>query len=117
MKTAVGELLQRVGNLTVLARGPLAPVRQGGVDRDTMEPGGDAGIAAKGVELADNLKQDILGNVLRVGIIAQHAPRQVIDPRRVVAKDLLRRQRGSGIARRTIGNLPCMIHGPVSQAR
>src|SRR6185312_1453772 len=84
-------------HLVLLAVGPLLAEREGGVDRDPMQPGGDLRVAAKRIELANHLQEDVLGDVLGVGIVAEHAPGDVINARRVLAEHEFGSQRfGSG---------------------
>ena len=80
------------GKLGEQVAGAAGAVGQGHVDRDAVQPGGEVGIAAEGVELTDDLQEHILGDVLGVGVVAEHSPREVVDARGVVAEDPFRGQ-------------------------
>ena len=91
-------------------------MRQGGVDRDAVQPGGKRGFSAEGGQFAHHLQQDILGHVLGIDIAAQHAPRHVIDARRIVVVNLFG-GKGNRVTiglrhRRRVGMLPrTALHG------
>src|SRR5262249_50071307 len=53
-------------------------------------------LAAEGVKLAPHLHEHVLGNVLGVGVVTEHAPREMVHARRVIAKDPLGRERRTG---------------------
>ena len=85
------EMLKRITDRMLFARRSLAPVRQGSVDRNPMQPSRKGRFSPESVQLPHHLQEDILGHILGVGVVAEHAPRQVVDPRRIIAKDLVRR--------------------------
>ena len=61
--------------LMLFAAGPLAAMGQGGVDGHAVQPSRKGRLATKRVELAHDLEQHVLGDVLGVGIVAEHSPR------------------------------------------
>src|SRR5262249_31598487 len=95
----------------MLAVGPLAAMRQSGVDGHAMKPGRQVGIATESIKLADHLQEDILGDIFRVGVVAEHAPRQVVNARRMVPKDLLRRRRRARLVLGAIARFVLLVHG------
>src|SRR5262249_33911939 len=43
-------------------------------------------VPPEGVQFAHDLEEDVLGYVLRVGVVGQHPPRQVVHPRCILVK-------------------------------
>ena len=67
------------------------------VDRQAMQPGGKGRIAAKGRDLAVQLKKSLLCQVFRFGNIADHAQTQGIDAPFVKRVEMSKRVVVSGL--------------------
>ena len=91
------EVVERVVDLVLLAAGALAAVGQGRVDGDAVQPGGDVGLPAEGVQLAHHLQQYVLRDVLHVHILGKHPPGEVVNPAGVLMENGFRRE-GRGVA-------------------
>src|SRR5436190_21438669 len=72
---------------------PLPTVGQGRVDCDAVQPGWKGGLAAERVELANDLEEHVLRNVLGVGVVAKHPAGKVVNAGGVLAEDPFRGQR------------------------
>jgi hypothetical protein len=71
--------MQRSAHLPFSMASLFAPVQEDGVDSNALEPGCESRLPAEGVELADDLEQDFLGDILGIGIVIQHTVGEVVD--------------------------------------
>ncbi len=89
MMAVFQKMIERIVGFALRPLGALAAMGQSRIHRDAVQPGGNARVAPEGVQLAHHLQQHVLGDVLGVGIVAEHAPGQVVHHGRVLVKNLL----------------------------
>ena len=92
----VRRVVERV-RLLSLARGPAPQPIQVHVHRQPIQPRAERRLALVAADAPIGLQEHVLDRVFRIGRVAEHAPRQAVQPRRVHPVDLLE---GRQIARR-----------------
>ena len=80
------QTVRHLGRFVLLAVGSLLAEGEGRVHGHAVQPSGKLRVAAEGVDLADDLKEHVLSDILGVGVVTEHAPSDVVDPRRVLAE-------------------------------
>jgi len=56
-----------------------AEVHEDKIDGEAMEPGGEGGFAAEAADLAEEVEEGVLGHVLCLGYVAEHAETEGVD--------------------------------------
>ena len=85
------EVVEGVVSLVLLAARSFGAESEGGVDGQAVQPRENVGFATKSIDLTDHLHEHILSHVLGVRLVAEHAPGQGENTRRIVPKHLFRR--------------------------
>ena len=68
-----------------------AEAHEDDVRGQAMEPGGEGGLAAEGVDFAEELKERFLGKILGFAGIAKHAEAKSVDAAGVLAVEIFER--------------------------